>query len=211
MNFHPEILQGSQSEILRELAPVIGRKGFYLGGGTAIALLLGHRLSQDFDWFTGNRLADPMLLAEGVREEGISFITGQIERGTLHGTVTGIRVTFLEYRYPLLQPALIWPEYQCPIASPADLACMKLSAVAQRGSRKDFLDIYALGRQCFSLAEMLELYREKYQVRDIGHVLYGLAYFDDADREPMPRCLWDLDWRDVKKSIRKWLKEMART
>jgi hypothetical protein len=51
MSFHPEILKPRQQEVLSKLGPVATRHGFYLGGGTAIALHLGHRRSIDFDWF----------------------------------------------------------------------------------------------------------------------------------------------------------------
>jgi hypothetical protein len=90
-----------------------------------------------------------------------------------------------------------------------DLACMKLSALAQRGSKKDFVDIYALGLRHIPLKEMIRLYQQKYSVKDIGYILYGLIYFDDADRERMPRVFWDLDWRTIKRTIQGWVREVA--
>lgn len=201
LKFHDEILSDVQAVVLKTLAPFSQENGFYLGGGTAVALILGHRKSIDFDWFTPNHVTDPVLLAGELREGGIPFETSSIDRGTLHGAVSGVRVSFLEYRYPLLKPTETWQEYGCAIASPDDLACMKLAAVAQRGSRKDFIDIYALTENLFTLPEMLEFYKNKYSVRDVSHVLYGLSYFDDADREPMPICLQKIDWRAVKKRI----------
>jgi len=182
---------------------------FYLGGGTAIALCLGHRHSIDFDWFSGERIADPLRLAQDIRDKGSRLVTGQIDRGTLHGTISGIRVSFLEYRYPLLKPLISCPDNLCQIASLEDLACMKLSAIAQRGSKKDFVDIYALGLRRISLKNMLELYQKKYSVRDTAHLLYGLSFFDDADKERMPKIYWDVNWRTVKKTIRGWVKEIV--
>lgn len=179
---------------------------FYLGGGTTLAIHLGHRHSIDLDWFTGEGIPDPLRLAQDIRDKGVPFITGQIERGTLHGAISGIRVSFLEYRYPLLKLLVSWPEFTCQIASPEDLACMKLSALAQRGSKKDFVDIYALGLKYIPLKDMIRLYQQKYSVKDVAHVLYGLAYFDDADRERMPKMYWDIDWRTIKKTLQGWLK-----
>jgi hypothetical protein len=125
---------------------------FYLGGGTALAIHLGHRRSVDFDWFTQEHITDPLRLAQDLNDQGIVFVTRSIERGTLHGSVSGVQVSFLEYRYPLLQPLVAWPMFGCTLASPEDLACMKLSALAQRGAKKDFIDIYALGiRSCFKI------------------------------------------------------------
>jgi len=185
MTFHSEILQGAQEQVLRRLAPLVSSRHLYLGGGTALAIHLGHRLSIDLDWFTAGNIDDPLRLAQELRDEDIPFVTGAIERGTLHGSIESVRTSFMEYRYPLLEPTIIWPEYACPLASMADLACMKLSAVAQRGSRKDFIDIYVLGNNGLSLKGMLSLYQKKYSVKDISHVLYGLSYFDDAERLPV--------------------------
>lgn len=86
---------------------------------------------------------------------------------------------------------------------------MKLSAIAQRGARKDFCDLYALGKTSFSLQEMLGFYQKKFAIRDIGSVLYGLAYFDDAENERMPRMLWNVNWRDIKKTILEWVKSVS--
>lgn len=183
---------------------------FYLGGGTALAIHLGHRRSVDFDWFTRERLADPLYLARDLSDQDIAFVTRDIERGTLHGSVSGVQVSFLEYRYPLLQPLVAWPMFGCILASPEDLACMKLSALAQRGAKKDFVDVYALGIKYCSLSDMLGWYQQKYAVTDLTHVLYSLAYFDDADRERMPRMFWDSNWRTIKQTIAQWLQELDR-
>jgi hypothetical protein len=97
----------------------------------------------------------------------------------------------------------------CPLASLEDLACMKLSAIAQRGARKDFCDIYALGKKAFSLSQMLGFYQKKFSISDIGSVLYGLVYFDDAESERMPRMLWDVTWREIRNTILGWVKEVS--
>ena len=82
-------------------------------------------------------------------------------------------------------------------------------AIAQRGSKKDFIDVYAMGLAHRPLRDMLRLYRQKYAVGDVGHLLYALAYFDDADAERTPPMLWEVNWRTVKKAIRGWVKEVA--
>ena len=185
------------------------RQHYYLGGGATIAIYLGHRHSVDLDWFTEEGITDPMRLAQNIRDKGIPFVTGQIERGTLHGTISGVRIRFLEYKYPLLKPLIIWQKAACQLATLEDLACMKLSTLTQRGSKKDFVDIYALGLRYFSLRDMLRLYQKKFSVEDMGHVLYGLSYFDDADKERLPKMFWDTDWRTIKKTIQGWVKEVA--
>jgi hypothetical protein len=209
MKYYEEVLSVQQRQVLSQLGPLLTERQFYLAGGTALALHLGHRRSVDLGWFTPAQLAEPLRLAQELRDAGIPLVTDAVERGTLHGTVSGVRVTFLEYRYGLLAPLVPWPEYACQVAAVDDLACMKLAATAQRGSKKDFVDIYALGLRHCALPEMLRLYQQKYAVRDIGHVLYALVYFDDANRERMPEMLWDKDWQSIKKTIQEWVKELA--
>jgi hypothetical protein len=210
MKYHMEGLKPKQGKVLRQMGPVMQQRGFYLGGGTALAIYYGHRLSVDLDWFTPERMDDALVLAGSLREAGLDFVTTQTGPGTLHGTIQGVRVTFLEFRYPLLQPPTHWKEMGCSLASLDDLACMKLSAIAQRGARKDFCDIYVLGTKHRPIRELFGLYQRKFHVSDIGPVLYGLSYFDDADEERMPHMLMDVQWRTVRKTIEGWVKEASR-
>lgn len=209
MKFHREVLPPEQQQVLRQLGPAVTACGFCLGGGTAIAIQLGHRQSVDLDWFTSQRLDDPMGLSRQLQSQGIELRVRAVQRRTLHGEVAGVRVSFLEFGYPLLEPAVAWPDFDCCLASLTDLAAMKLLAVSQRGAKKDFLDIYALGTQGLSLGEMLDLYRRKFSVTDVVRVLGSLCYFDDADPEPMPTMLTSNTWPEVKTAIRDWVKAVA--
>lgn len=208
--YHPEVLSTSQRKVLRQVGPLLSERSFYLAGGTAVAIHLGHRRSLDLDWFIGEPIGDVMALAAEIQGWGIRLQVSQVDRGTLHGAVGRVRVTFLEYRYEMLNDVEQWAAYGCTLASPDDLAAMKLSAVAQRGAKKDFVDIYALGLRHRPLPELLSAYQRKYGIEDIAHVLYGLAYFDDADKDRMPKMLWDVDWRTVKRTIQDWVQALAR-
>lgn len=210
MTMHAEVMPPTQQALLHRIGPFATRQGFYLGGGTAVAIYLGHRRSVDLDWFTGDRLADPLQLGVAVQEEGLAFEAESVEAGTLHGTAEGVRLSFLEYRYPLLRPLAPWPAFGCELASVEDLVCMKLSAIAGRGARKDFLDLYALGEQGIRLTQMLDLYQEKFGTADIGHVLFSLTYFDDAEAEALPEMLRDLDWTHVRATIEGWVRDYVR-
>lgn len=209
MSFAAQVLGAAQQSVLRRLAGTSTLSRFYLGGGTAVALHLGHRRSLDLDWFTAEPMGDPLSLAQELRAGGVDFHTDALDRGTLHGRIGRVPVSFFEYRYPLLQAPVRWEQSGSAVASLDDLACMKLSAVAQRGSKKDFLDIYALGLRHTPLDHMLELYWRKFSIEDVSSVLYGLVYFDDADRERTPWMLWEVDWRTVKTTLRRWAKDAA--
>lgn len=210
MTLHPEVMPEPQQRLLRALGPRATARGFYLGGGTAVALYEGHRRSVDLDWFSGAPMGDPLRLAAGLVEDGIELEVESVDVGTLHGHVEGVRVSFLEYRYPLLQSLVDWPAYGCRLASREDLLCMKLAAIAGRGARKDFLDVYALGISGLPPSKGLDLYREKYATSDVGHVLFSLAYFDDAEGEAMPEVLGGEDWAEVRRTIEGWVLEIAR-
>lgn len=196
----------AQQQALRAVGAALTRRGFYLGGGTAIAIHLGHRRSMDFDWFSRAPIGDPLTLAAQLRGDGVRLEVVEVARGTLHGAVEDVRMTFLEYPYEHLAPPVPWPAFDCRLASLEDLASMKLSAIAGRGSRKDFVDIYALGKAFQPLPSMLLAYRRRYHIRDAAHVMFALSYFDDAEQEPMPDLLWDVDWPTIRQTIESWIR-----
>jgi hypothetical protein len=208
MTWHPEILPPRQLRVLDQIGTVLSRRGFFLVGGTAVALHLGHRRSVDFDWFTSAQF-DPLEMAQELRDKGIAFVTEEVATGTLHGMVNRVRVSLIRHNYPLLARLRNW-RGGILIASRADLAAMKLSAVAQRGAKKDFVDVYALGRRANSLGQMLRWYQDKFAIEDYAHLLRSLAYFDDADPERLPRMLWNVKWRTVKETIKRWIQSVPR-
>jgi hypothetical protein len=94
------------------------------------------------------------------------------------------------------------------MASLADLACMKLLALVQRGAKKDFLDLYALGLKFRPLPGLLQLCQEKFAIRDPSRFLSALTYFDDADPEPDPKLFWKTGWPEVKKTLSEWVRQV---
>ena len=204
MNAHiPE----AQQHLLSQLGPAMKDQGFYLAGGTALALYFQHRLSVDLDWFTSSSIGDALSLASKVQEI-VDLTVTEIGAGTLHAIANQVRLSFFEYRYPLLEEISFNDIYACPVASLDDIACMKLSAVAQRGLRKDFIDIYTLVKRHRPLSDLLSLYQKKFAVEGIANVLYALVYFDDAEKEPLPQR-WEGSWKELKQSFRKWVKEFT--
>ncbi len=197
---HVEVLPEDQRACLQTLGPAATHLGFYLGGGTAVALHLGHRRSIDFDWFTTRFPVPPVELAESLRLLGVNQETTSLAAGTVHGRIGGVKVSFLEFRPPLLEPSVEWHAYQCRLASCRDLAAMKLLAVTQRGTKKDFIDVHALSH-VLPLDEMLDCYCQRFGVSDTARVLAGLCYFDSAETDPMPAMLVPLDWDGVKRAI----------
>ena len=207
--FHREALLPHQLEVLRAIAPPLASEGFYLAGGTALAIQLGHRTSVDFDWFRDAEVSGGEGLVQRFETAGVTWEVRQVSPGTVHGTVRGVATSLFSYRYALLSPPVLWKDLACPLASIDDIACMKLVALAQRGARKDFVDIYAILESSKRLPNLLEQFRTKYRTLDIGHVLVALNYFDDAEAEPMPTMIWKANWSTMKTAIRSWVKDYA--
>lgn len=208
MTFHAEVLTGRQAQVLDAIGPIARAGGFYLAGGTAIALRFGHRRSEDFDWFAAE-VKRPEALAADIRACGLALDSLELAAGTVNCRVGGVKVQFLEFAYPLLAGTDEWPEKHVTLASLRDLGAMKLLAIAQRGSRKDFVDVYELLRQGTTLPNMLDDFRAKFQADPIS-VLRGLAYFDDAERELMPEMLTTATWPHVRDGITGALRKVLR-
>lgn len=190
-------------EVAAELATTGVLTNFYLAGGTGLALQLGHRMSVDLDLFS-ERHFEPRAVRDALRQTH-GFRVDQLAGGTLHAEVGGVQLTFLRYDYPLLFETTQFKELT--VASPRDIACMKLDALSSRGSRRDFVDLYFVLQQ-FQLPELLEWFERKYAsaAPNQVHLAKALTYFVDAEQEPMPRMLRPADW----KQIRDFFESLAR-
>jgi len=203
---HLEILSDAQKKILSLLARATrDNSSLYLAGGTALSLQLGHRLSVDFDFFAP-RLGDPETIFRSLQEAGAEYTVISISYETVYLSIASVQVSFIGYDYPMLDSFTIWEEHRINLASLDDIACMKLSAITSRGSKKDFFDLHHLIVNFRTLEEYLRLFVKKYQARDIGHVVRSLVYFADADNEPDLKMLIHTPWKKVKSDFEAWVK-----
>jgi hypothetical protein len=169
--------------------------GFYLAGGTGLALQFGHRLSLDLDFFAPNHFNEEVMLQRMQPLAGFALVSKA--PFTLHATVEKTKVSFLGYAYPMLFPSTHFLDV--PVADPRDIAAMKVSAIASRGTKRDFIDLYVCAER-YGLGEILRMFSEKFARANYSriHILKSLAYFADAEKDPMPHMLVDLDWNNVK-------------
>ncbi|MEI7897436.1 MAG: nucleotidyl transferase AbiEii/AbiGii toxin family protein [bacterium] len=181
-------------------------KGFNLVGGTALALLFGHRKSIDIDLFTDSSF-DAGLLLEYLSHDfdfSLHFSAGN----TLKGSIESIKTDFLAHRYTLIfDPVTV---QGITMLSVQDIIAMKLNAIVTSGQRvKDFIDIYYLFEQ-FSLAEMMTFYRQKYTLNNDALVLKSLVWFDDVDLSDWPVLILHpkLKWQDVRKRLTTAMREL---
>jgi hypothetical protein len=190
-----DILTEAQQTVLELLNHVGELSTFYLAGGTALALHLGHRRSRDFDFFRGKDFL-PQDLLSSLREAGTLRVL-QEATGTLTVMLHEVPVSF-RYDYPLLRPLHQSP-WGVSLADPEDIAAMKLAALAGRGSRKDFVDLYIYTREVAPLEQTFARFREKYRgvSFDSYHLVRSLTFFEDAEAETMPEVLVPVAWDRV--------------
>ena len=193
---HVETVEPSTLDLLKRLQRLPELSNTRLVGGTALALHLGHRKSVDLDLFGS---FDPITSYRKLLADAGYSVEGA-ENGTVQSLrVENVKVDLVNYPYPWIADAL--EEEGVRVAGLKDIAAMKLSAVANRGRKKDFIDIARL-LDLFSLGEMLALYKSEFSVSEVSFPLRGLMYFDDAEDDPIPEMIdSNLTWDGVKKKI----------
>ena len=198
---YQKAVSSSILELLKSLQDKDYLHGFYLVGGTALALHYNHRFSVDIDLFS-NFGFDAEQLLESIQQD-YDYQLYSTSENTLKGHITGINVDLIAHRYPYLNE----PEINRGIflLSVPDIIAMKLNAISISGQRvKDFIDIYyALDH--YTISEMIDFYKTKYNQSSSVHVIKSLIYFYDVNISDWPVIIKDpgLKWSAVEKRIEK--------
>jgi predicted nucleotidyltransferase component of viral defense system len=186
-------------ELMELLKKIMSEKlfsDFNLVGGTSLALQMGHRNSIDIDLF-GNSEINSELFIEKISEFG-EVKVAQSTKNILITKINDVKVDFVNYKYPLLSDCLFIENIR--MLSIKDIAAMKLNAIAGRGSKKDFIDLYFLLNE-FPLEDILSFYEKKYHDGSIFMVQKSLTYFEDADSQQQPKMFLDFNWETCKQKI----------
>jgi len=161
-DIHFEILPPAQKrvwDVLAKRADELRTGGYYLAGGTALALHLGHRQSVDFDFFSQQR--ESAAAAMTWLEEIADFTIRDRDRETIHGNIEEVKLSLIgAYRYPLLEQPSNVDGVQ--VAGPLDIGVMKLIAITNRATVRDYIDIAALVRRGWELPVLLQAGIKKY-------------------------------------------------
>lgn len=199
-----KILFGKTKNILALLVKSGLLKNAYLAGGTACALQLGHRISYDLDFFTQKKFEPLSLVKKLEKIEG--FKLDKTAWGTILGSFGKIRFSLFYYPYPLLYSPKNFSGIK--ITDLKDIAAMKIVAISERGAKRDFIDLYAISQK-ISLKKCLFLYNKKYGklASNLLHVLKSLIYFEDAEKEPMPKMLISTSWEKIKNFFKEEVKK----
>lgn len=194
------ILDEPRQVLLKKLSASLPVVDSYLAGGTALALIYGHRESIDLDWFTPTNF-DPGELVRHLSEVG-EVSVAETKNGTFHGWVDEIQVTWLRYPNPILEEFITFDKIDgLKLASILDLSIMKWAALSDRGSIKDFIDLYTICKLSdISFQSLIPKLTMKFPNANINlyHMIKSLGYFDDAEKEAPPIMIHNMNWSEVK-------------
>jgi len=206
---YPQILSKNQQEALAKLG-ILG-KDYYLAGGTALALQLGHRTSLDFDLYNINHFSNEELIKKLKSTFSTSFKANENQpKDTLFTEIMEVKMSVFYYPYPLISSPVEFPPIK--LASLEDISAMKVAAIVQRGKQRDFIDLYYLINK-IGINKILESAYQKYPwYREMDEIIFtSLTYFDDAEKDKGLRAIKVLDpkfsWERAKETILKEIKK----
>jgi len=190
------ILTPEQKSNLELLGKIPELKQFYLAGGTALALLIGHRYSEDLDFFNVRKFSTSKLLKRLLAFP--NCLKQSVSKGTLYVVLNNVRCSFISYPYPLIDKTItsLW---QIEMASVLEIGAMKVNAIGGRGRRRDFVDLYFMA-QARPLTLIWEDFKKRYAGTGLStlHVKKSLTYFADAEIDPMPAMIKQVNWKKVR-------------
>ncbi|MGJ3236259.1 nucleotidyl transferase AbiEii/AbiGii toxin family protein [Marivirga sp.] len=192
-----QTIEDSTLVILKDLMEIPDLEDFRLVGGTSLALQYGHRNSIDIDLF-GDKSFEEIDLARVLSQfdKVQNLLSTKYIKTYL---INGIKVDMVNYSYPWIGKLL--NEDDIRMASVEDIAAMKINAITNRGSKKDFYDLDLILNH-YSLKDILQFYQKKYYDGTVFMALKSLTYFVDAEAEDDPELLAGQDWESVKAKVK---------
>lgn len=204
---HKNCLSKKGWEALLSLKALIHKRRAILAGGTGLALQIGHRISEDLDLFTTTSFKNEPIF-KAIKQ--LDFPYQMITEGEDYLTLffNEIKISLFKYDYPFQEKAILINEI--PLASITDVASMKVITISQRGTKRDFVDLY------FILQEMPFHKLARHMVKRYSpprinpiHIGKSLTYFFEADSEPEPVYTKgsDVPWEKIKKFFKQHAKQ----
>ena len=196
---HKETVEESTLDLIHRVMADENLKDFKRVGGTALALMIGHRISVDIDLFTEypfDAEKTGTMLSEKYKVDNL-----EIDNNTVNCFIDDIKVDCIAHRYPWIGATVELEGIR--MASMEDIAAMKFNAIVQDGSRfKDFVDIYVL-LEHRSLSELLNSYEQKYPGVSIVTAGKALIYHNDVRLTQQLGLLnKSIDWPSIVKRLR---------
>ena len=186
-------LKNEHRSAIEKIKNFIDEGEFYFAGGTAVYYYLKHRESIDLDFFTKKNFnfRDFKKIFE-------NFNVLFLSKDTVHFEIDEIKFSFFYYPYELLKPLLKFDIIK--IASLEDILCMKVLAIIQRGSKKDFVDAYFIMNEIkIKPQQLIEMFSKKYGKINSLIIHKALTFFEDADKELELKMIKKVSWNEIKK------------
>ena len=206
---HKECFPEKGWKVFLSLKDLFTKYNAILAGGTALALHIGHRISADLDFFTDVSFNIEAII-KGIRKSGYSFQIISEGEGYLIVEVEGLKVSIFKYDYPFLEKATMYKGVR--IAGILDVASMKVIAISQRGTKRDFIDLYFVLQYMpfHKLAEHMVRRFGKERINPI-HIGKSLVYFSDAESNPEPEYIkgMEVSWATIKSFFRHHVKQFV--
>src|SRR3989344_2857040 len=196
INWHYETLPRETKKALDflSLEKWLKNSKWYLAGGTALAIQTGNRKSLDLDFFTTKKdFEEKKLIAHFTNNK--DWVTEVEEKNTIYGKLLGAKVSFIAYPFFIpKQKMLLHGEIE--VMNPTDIGVMKITAVSQRGRKRDFFDLYWCAHNIESLENIIRRLPEQYPTvaHNYHHILKALVYFADAESDPEPEIYFNVTW-----------------
>lgn len=209
-----EVLDRDKLRVIRLQADLVREGQFFLAGGTGLGLRLGHRISDDLDWFTPNHFDAKALAARLAALPEKPTETRQDGRYTVRAYYGTLETSFISYeQVPARPESLCIAGMKIPIADIDILAAMKAAVVHDRGAKRDFIDVHGISRlPGWSVGRFIEHGARMLPLEE-AQIALALTYFVDADKDPMPRGC-KVSWTTVKaglvKGVREWERKRKR-
>ncbi len=209
---HSKKIPDTLWELLNRLNNLSDIRAVYLGGGTGLAFQLGHRRSDDLDFYMPEDFDFYSFMVKAQREGLTIKIMNRTTRH-IELTMQSVKVDFIKEMIPLKYPLRPFsPDIQnIRFADPRDIGRMKIIAIGSRGSKKDFIDIYCLSREIIGLETLITMAMGENEGVRYSKLLFlkGLVDFEEADREADPSMIWDVPWEEVKQSLETEIRKIA--
>lgn len=196
---HENAVEPYTLDLLKKICKLDSLTGFGLAGGTNLALRLGHRLSIDLDFFISSSFRNSLVFQTITDEFPTATLLFE-QNQTMMFSINGIKVDFIFYPFEWLHPFDLIEKIR--LVSIPDIVPMKLQALSNRFSKKDFWDIAFL-LNIFPLEKMMGLFRAKFPQIDSGFIIHSLTAFDEAEGEPDPICIIPKTWMEVQEDLKK--------
>lgn len=194
---HKQILPHKSYLLLQKIRKNESFRNFYLAGGTALALQIGHRKSYDFDFFSEKEFSSTLLTKFDKPYEVIALHNNSIEL-----IKDETKVMFMFFGFKLMKPLL--KIENVIMANPIDIGLMKLLALQGRSTRKDIVDLYFIDKLIIKLEGLLKLFESHYPKESFNSYKSLKMLIDESElnKEPMPRMMMQCNWDEALKLVK---------